>query len=339
MKREKGLVVCILVSVVVLFMAIPCSVLAKDNVVEIRALVGHPKEHIAMTPMVEWVNRVEARTAGKVKVKVFWGTMGKVTEFYDMVKDGVVDMAALGTGWAGGRLPMCEIVDLPFESPDVVTGSKVLNTLYQQGLLKELDLFKVMELHSMITGNLFLNDKKVTSLDQITGLKIRPIPGVSTELVESWKAVPVAVRTPDLYMALQKRQIDGFFTGPDNAVGQKLYEVCKYQVKIPTFSGAFAVLMNKKKWNQLPPDVQKNIDDVNEEIHQFRLDFYQKLAGEANGILGEKLEAYSLSPAEQARWKKAAEGVTEKWIAAMEKKGLPGGKAVEVMRSIVAESK
>ena len=278
---------------------------------------------------------VEERTGGRVKIKVFWGTLGKVTDFYDMVNNGVVDIAEMGSGWSGGRMPMLEIVDLPFESPNVEVGGKILSNLLSKGFLKEMDPFKVLEIRSNITGNLFLTDKKVTTLEQIRGMKIRPIPGVSTQLVEAWKAVPVAVRTPDLYMALQKGQIDGFFTGPDNAVGQKLYEACKYQVKIPTFSGAWFTIMNKKSWNKLPPDIQRIIDEIDTEIADFRVRFYQRLAGEAQETLDRYLEAYSLSPEEQKRFRKAAMNITENWITAMEAKGLPGRKAVEVMRSVV----
>ncbi len=339
MKRFGKLAVSVVAVVMGLVFLFPFQSCTKKGVIEITMLNAHPSTHVAMTPFKEWIKRVEERTNGRVKVKMFWGTLGNVTEFYDMVKNGDVDAASLGSGWAGGRLPMCEIVDLAFESPDVEAGGKILQTLLDQGLLKELDLFKVLEIHSMIAGNLYLTEKKVTSLEQMKGMKIRPIPGVSTQLVESWRAVPVSVRTPDLYMALQKGQIDGLFTGPDNAVGQKLYEVCKYQVKIPTFSGAFVVIMNKQSWNKLPADVQKVIDEVDVEIADFRLKFYQNLAKEAQNTLDAHLEAYNLSPAEEVKWREAAASVTENWISDMESKGFPARKAVEVMRSVVKSYK
>ena len=333
MKRFEKLTVISIAIVLGFLLVLPAQSFAETYT--LRGVNGHPSTHIAQKPTHEWAKAIEEQTNGRVKIKIYWGTLGKVFEFYDMIRNGDVDFGQMGTGWSGGRMPMCEIVDLAFESPDVVTGSEILRALYKQGLLKELDEFKVLEIHSMITGNLFLAKKKVTSLDQLKGLKIRPIPGVSTKLVESWGAVPVGVRTPELYMALQKGQIDGLFTGPDNAVGMKLYEVLDYQVKIPTFSGAFVTIMNKKSWEKLPADIQKIIDEVSEETNKNRILFYEKLAKEAEATLSKNLEAYSLPPEEEAKWRQAASAVTENWIKEMEAKGYPARKAVEVMRSVV----
>ena len=334
MKRLHKLAVITLASLLGFLLVLPISSFAEKTYV-LRGVNGHPSTHVAQVPTLEWAKAIEERSNGRVKIKIYWGTLGKVFEFYDMVRNGDVDFGQMGTGWSGGRMPMCEIVDLAFESPNVVVGSEILRTLYKQGLLKELDEFKMLEIHSMITGNLFLAEKKVTSLDQLKGLKIRPIPGVTTKLVESWGAVPVGVRTPDLYMALQKGQIDGLFTGPDNAVGMKLYEVLDYQVKIPTFSGAFVTIMNKKSWEKLPADLQQIINEVSEETNLKRIKFYEKLAIEADETLSQNLEAYSLPADVEAKWREAASSVTENWIQEMEAKGHPAREAVEVMRSVV----
>ena len=144
-------------------------------------------------------------------------------------------------------------------------SGKVLEELYAQGLLKELDKFKLLLIHGIIPGNLFLRNKKVTKLEDMAGLKIESVAGPPTALVEALKAVPIAVRTPDLYMALNAGQIDGMFSGPDSTASYKRYEPCKYQVKIPGFAGAWVALMNMNTWNKLPPDIQKIIDQVNKE--------------------------------------------------------------------------
>jgi len=334
-KKNIHIVTAILIITILAYFG-PFTAQATQKTIELRVISGHAETHVAQVALKEWIKRIENRSGRRIQMQVFWGTFGKVTDFYDMVKNGVVDIAEMGTGWSGGRMPICEIVDLPFESPDMETTGTILHTLLSRGLLKELDPFKVMEIHSQITGNLFLTNRKVVTLEQLAGMKIRPIPGVTTQLVESWGGVPVAVRTPDLYMALQKGQIDGFLTSPDNAVGMKLYEVCRYQVRIPTFNGVFVTIMNKNSWNRLPPDLQNVIEEVNEEMIDFRLSFYRSLSEESQKKLDERIESYRLSIEEEARWKRASEGITETWINKMEAKGLPGRSAVTIMRSLVA---
>jgi len=337
MKAKRIWILSTTVALVALLVLAPCGSQAQQQTIQLKYVTAHTSGHPMNAPDLEWIKRVEERTGGRVKVTVFLGTMGKVTDLYDMVLGGVVDVTHIGSGWAGGRMPLSEAVDLPFEVLNMEAAGKVMEELFSQGLLKELDPFKVLLQHPTPTGNLFLRNKKVTTLEQMGGMKIRPIPGVSTALVESWKAVPVAVRTPDLYMAVDKGEIDGFFSGPDNVVADKLYEPCKYQLKIPTFSGAWVALMNKNTWNKLPPDIQKIVDQVNKEVRDFFYEYFGNIHQKSQALLNQKLEAYSLSPIEEARWRKAAETVTDKWVADMEAKGLPGRKVVQVMRGVVAK--
>jgi TRAP-type transport system periplasmic protein len=339
MKTRILTVLGVALAVIFLMTLIPSQSNAQQNVIQLKLVGGQAPGHPMSQIEDHWAKLLEERTKGRVKVTLYQLTLGKVTDFFDMVREGTVDVTNMGSGWAGGRLPIMEVVDLPFEIADVDTAGKVLSELYARGLLKELESFKVLWLHATNTGNLFLRNKKVTTLEQMAGLKIRPIPGVSQQLVEALKAVPVAVRTPDLYMAMDKGEIDGFFSGPDNVTGDKLYETFKYQLQIPTFNGAWAMLMNKNTWNKLPPDIQNIVTQVNKETYDFYHTFMHKQGEDSAKILKGKVEVYSLSAAEEARWRKAAEPVTNKWIADMEAKGLPGKKAVETMREIVAKSK
>jgi TRAP-type C4-dicarboxylate transport system substrate-binding protein len=330
-------VLCTLVVMVALTCSLPCQSQAQQKTIQLKYAVGFPPGNPRNISDLEWAKRLEEQTDGRVKVTIYQGTMGKPTELMDLVRDGVADVVHMASGFAGGRMPISEVVDLPFEAPNMRAGGRVLEELYSQGLLKELDPFRVLNLLSTPGGNLFLRNKKVTKLEEMAGLKIRPIPGVCTELVESWKAVPVSVPTPDLYMAFSKGEVDGMFSAVDLIASGKTYEVCKYQVNIPTFRAAFVVLMNKDTWNKLPPDIQKIVDQVNKEVRDFYYNHEEKTNREQQAILNKHLDVYSLSPSEEARWRKAAEGVTDRWIAKMESKGLPGRKAVEVMRSVMAK--
>lgn len=74
----------------------------------------------------------------------------------------------------------------------------------------------------------------------------------------------------------------------------------------------FYVLMNKKKWDALPSDVQKVMADYNK-------DFLEKWPGEWNKIDREGLEFFkknggqivTISQAENARWVKAVEPIVQ----------------------------
>jgi len=96
------------------------------------------------------------------------------------------------------------------------------------------------------------------------------------------------------------------------------------------YSTGFFVVMNKEKWNKLPPDIQKIITQVNEEwteksgrnwdeIERAGRDFTLKLG---NQII-------SLSPEENERWAKAVQPILADYVNRMKAKGLPGNEALK----------
>ena len=89
--------------------------------------------------------------------------------------------------------------------------------------------------------------------------------------------------------------------------------------------------MNKKKWESLPPDVQKLIDD-NIGKKQFilagqRMDEADHRSQAFCVEKGEKV--YTLPDQERARWKGAVKPHMDQWVKKMESKGLPGKEVLE----------
>ena len=116
-----------------------------------------------------------------MKVTLEPGDHGKdETELYDMVR------GRSQHSWpvrmqipegAGGHMPITEAAGPALRSARGWKSGKVLEELYAQGLLKELDQFKLLLIHGIVPGNLFLRNKKVTKLEDMAGLKDKnPLP-------------------------------------------------------------------------------------------------------------------------------------------------------------------
>jgi TRAP-type C4-dicarboxylate transport system substrate-binding protein len=94
--------------------------------------------------------------------------------------------------------------------------------------------------------------------------------------------------------------------------------------------------MNQKKWDSLPPDVQKVFNELSGD---WAVDFtgkewdkFEKAARtevEAKGI-----EFYTLPPQEAERWKKAVIPVQDEYAADLEAKKKPGKKVLEELRKL-----
>jgi TRAP-type C4-dicarboxylate transport system substrate-binding protein len=95
----------------------------------------------------------------------------------------------------------------------------------------------------------------------------------------------------------------------------------------------FFVAMNKQKWNALPPDVQKIIEQINEEWiekHGKNWDAIDKEAYDFIDKLGNKV--IPLSQEENARWAKAVNPMFDEYVKEKTAKGLPAAEALKFCR-------
>jgi TRAP-type C4-dicarboxylate transport system substrate-binding protein len=108
--------------------------------------------------------------------------------------------------------------------------------------------------------------KRVNKLEDLKGMKLRST-GTVAKIVSALGAVPVAMPQTETYEALSKGIVDGLMSPVEVLQGWKFGEVVgNTTLDLGTAYGlGFFIVMNKEKWNSLPPDIQKIIEKINEE--------------------------------------------------------------------------
>ncbi len=167
------------------------------------------------------------------------------------------------------------------------------------------------------------------------GLKVRAT-GLSAKIVECLGGVPVAMSQPETYEALQKGVVDATLCPIETLKGWKQGEVIASVTdsrKIGYTTAMFAA-MNKAKWNSLPADVRKIIEDVSAEW----VDRHGRAWDEADEagrqfVLNLQHEIIPLSAAETARWQSAVQPMLDEYARKMQDQNLPGA---ELLRDLQA---
>ena len=214
----------------------------------------------------KWGDEIEKRTKGRVKITLFaGGTLTPAPAIYDGVVKGISDIGMSFTGFTKGRFPLMEVIDLPLVYKNGLAATRLINELYEKFKPKEFDDVKIMYLHAHGPG--FIHTRRpVNKLEDLKGMKIRST-GVSAKLITALGGTPVAMPMGEAYDAINRGVTDGT-VAPYEALEQwKLGEVIKYTVETYACSysaGAF-VVMNKNRWNSLPPDIQKIIESIDKE--------------------------------------------------------------------------
>jgi len=302
------------------------------------AITTFPSGHNANHSVEEFVRKLEESTNGAVKITLHKGTLGEPNEFWDMVKSNTVQLAFTGDTYNLSRMPITNMLNLPLEVPSPRAGLLVLDAWLKNGYLQELtDNFKILYFRSVYPITLFFRDKKVTSIDDLKGLKVRGVAGIQNMTVSALGATPIAMPRSEVYMSLDRKVIDGVMTGIDNAVDSKLYEVTKYALKMPFNVGSFVLLMNKETWDSLPSDLQSTIDQIAEDVSTAELQIAEVEESNYWDTYGKYAEVYTLSEEEEEKWCNAVANVVNNYVEETAAKGYPAREALELMRNVVSD--
>lgn len=284
-----------------------------------------------------WAREVEKRTNGQVKISVLaGGTLTQADQCYDGVVKGISDLGMSCFAYTRGRFPLMEALDLPLGYPNGRVATRVANEFFKKFMPRELAGVKLLYIHAHGPG-LLHTKTPVSNLEHLKGMKIRST-GLSAKVVEMLGGVPVAMPQGQTYEALQKGVVEGTLTPIETLKGWKQAEVIKATTDCSAigYTTAMFVVMNLKKWNALPADVRKTIEEVSAQ--------WIDVHGKAWDQLDEEGRAYSLSlgntivplsASENARWKKAVLPIMNGYVKEVSAKGLPAQKAVKEVEELI----
>ncbi len=301
-----------------------------------------PPTHVQSQLAEEWCREVEKRTGGQVVVDYFPGqTLTKGNVCYDGVINGISDVGMSCLAYTRGRFPVMEVVDLPLGYPDGVTATAVANEVFQKLQPEELAETKVMYLHAHGPGLLHTRKKAVHTLEDLKGLKIRST-GTSAAVVEALGGTPVAQPMPETYQLLSKGVVDGSMYPIESNKGWKLAEVCDFVTmsRPAAYTTSFFVVMNKGRWDSLPDDVKKTIEEINREWIVKTGQAWDAIDKEGEEFLKSKGGQFvTLTDEESARWAEAVRPLLDGFVAKSNEKGLPGDMALKVALEAVGAKK
>jgi TRAP-type C4-dicarboxylate transport system substrate-binding protein len=285
--------------------------------------------------MERWKKEVESRTAGKVKVNTYpGGTLLGAKNMMDGVIAGQADIGCLCMAYQPGRFIVTNATALPIGFPNATVASLALLDLYNKYEPKEFADVKVLTMFTCAPANIYAK-KAVRTLEDLKGLKLRASGGV-LQVMKTLGATPVGMPQSETPEALQKGVVLGAVSSLETLMDFKYAELCRHVTIMNGPIYPFAVVMNQAKWNSLPKDVQKVMDDLSREQSEWTGKY---MDGHVNKSIdwskkNYSIEIYELPKKEMARWDKLLEPITDKWIKDAEAKGVEAKKIVKDIKKL-----
>ena len=273
-----------------------------------------------------WARKIEKLTRGRVKFTIYpKQKLGTSKEQYELVVKGVADVSLSLQGYTQERFPLTTVMTLPFLGESGEKASIVLWALYEKYLREEYKDVKVLALFCHGPGQIHTVSKKVKTLQDLKGLRIRMPNPVLGKVIKSLGATPVVTPVTDAVQMVRKGKLDGACLPWEGFYNFKFLET-KNHTNLNLYTLPFFVVMNKEKYASLPADIKKIFDENSGEG-------MSALAGKVmddddkRGIRfaeGRGDFIYTLPKSEVARWKKITMPMGDEWVEKMKAKGLPG---------------
>lgn len=210
-----------------------------------------------------WAKKIEEDSKGRLKVEIYpSATLSKPGVTYEAAAKGTVDIGMQAHGYTAGRFPLSQIVELPGISNTAEQQTCILHKLYDEDVIaSEYADSHLLYMVGTGPGALHTIDKPLRTPADMKGLRIRQPSAVASYIIEAVGAAPVGMPAPDTYTALQRGVIDGLSFAWQPVRAFRLDDLVNTHTNIPFYSAALVVTMNKDKYNSLPDDLKKIIDD------------------------------------------------------------------------------
>jgi C4-dicarboxylate-binding protein DctP len=212
-------------------------------------------------------------TNGRVKVEVYPNsTLYKDKEELEALQLGAVQMLAPSNSKFGPiGIKEFEVFDLPYILPDLASLRKVTDGPLGGKLLKLLEPKGMTGLAYWDNGFKQMSaNKKLIAPEDYKGLKFRI---QSSKVLEAQfralGAIPQVMAFSDVYQALQTGVVDGQENTWSNIYTQKMHEVQKYMTVTNHGYIGYVVVVNKKFWDGLPPDIRDELTKAMKEATDY----------------------------------------------------------------------
>ncbi len=298
--------------------------------VELKVSHYLPPNHTVQKVLEDWAAELEQKSGGRLKLRVYPASqLGPVQRQFDLARNGQADMAVGLTGVTPGRYPMSEIANLPFVQPKAGATSAIMSRrmteLAPKYLAPEYQGLRVLWVGITPRNTVFTAGHEIDGPADLHGLKIRFQGEQVAKVLRALGASPLPVPPGEIADGLSKGVIDGAMFNFEAAESFGLQAVTKHVMEPAFVTGTLTLVMNAAKYDGLPADLRKLIDETTGPAAAEKLGQRWDLA-EAHGretMLAAKVAINTLSPAELEKFKAILTPLVQEDISALDKSGKP----------------
>lgn len=295
-----------------------------------------------------WCDELNQASGGRLVCQIYPSMQlgGTPAKLADQVRQGVADVVWMAPGYAVGRFPRTETLELPGVLPQGgLAAGRVIWGFYQQQLTDEYAPYKVLALHADGGMNLHTTSHPLRTSADLQGLRLRVPNRTISRTLEALGVVPVAMPPAMVTEALSKGVVDGASAVWEVVGPTKMDEITHHHLETPADQpvlGAtvLAMLMNKRKYDSLPADLRAVVDQHSGLPLVEKFGRAWDAAGEATRqkVIKAGHQVNRLADDDYRQMLERLRPVEQQWIAEAAEKGIDGQALLDAARAQAAQA-
>lgn len=251
------------------FMALSVSLFpasrAEAEKITIKAISAWPKNEPSVADdylgFIKRANEMlKQKFPGQVEIQYIGGAeVIPIPDQAEALRAGTVDMYFGTDAYYAGMAPAANASKLTRLTSWEERANGV-NAIFDEIHRKKLNSTYLGRLGSEVMFQLYLN-KKVSTPADLKGLRIRSS-AMYIDFLKALGAIPIVTKPGDIYQSLERGVVDGYCWPLFTIRPWGWQEVTKYVVGPGFYKVCHPLLVNLDKWNQLPPEIQKALIEV-----------------------------------------------------------------------------
>lgn len=319
------------------------NIQAADKETVLRFSNWQSPAHFITTDMLKpWAKEVEEVTEGRVKIE-FINPLGKPQAHFDLVRNGVADMAMSVHSYTASRFPLVEFAELPFTTENSVHNSIAYWKTYEKFMLdaNEHRGLKLLGAWTSPASVIILTKDKINSLNELNGVKLRTPSPLFDTVSKELGATPITAPASEAYEMLSRGVIDGMYFQHDQVYSFKLDRLIKSVVVAPGGFGKTSqyLFMNERKWKELSEKDREAIDKITGlYVAEKFSKIWQNSEDKAiKQLRDEGVTTYHIEGEELAKLKSDLAHIETDWLKIAEKNKVDGKAALAYYREQLKE--
>jgi TRAP-type C4-dicarboxylate transport system substrate-binding protein len=287
-----------------------------------------PPTHVIWTDVITpWAKEVAEKSKNELTIRLFPAMQlgGRPPELYRQTVQGITDATFTLPGYTSADFPIMALTELPGTANSAEDGTRKLWANFDKFLSRDFKDVKVLMLWNSDTASLMSKNKPIKALEDMKGMKIRTPSAAQSAQLAALGATPIDMPVTQIYNNLDRGVIDATMIPMSAALDFKLIEVAKYYtIDAPLGRSPFLVAMNRSRYEKLPANLRKVIDDTTGlQLSLKGAATYDRKNKEAIAAAKKDRELISLSAQERQRWIEAFKPMIRQKVEEGEKAGIP----------------